>query len=171
MGVDYYPCCNCDGVACDCNVIGICGACEKRICHRCYDQCLRGSHTSVCSSCWNDDFTKDDLEEIIEYLLHEEDPAADHKEGVRQILRRQHVLFPPCVTLHEQEEKVHELIQEIDRQGLDRDYESEDSEEETSDFWEQDDDDEPTESEGGHHGEKHERGPEDPQEDPKRVKT
>lgn len=137
MGVDYYPCCNCDGVACDHNVIGECGACGKSICHRCYDQCKRGSHTCVCVSCWNDYVTPADLEGIVEHLLdqHELHPEWETAEDVRKVLRSKGYLHPPCITLDEEEEKVQELIAEIHKRGLDvvNDDETEDESEEDDD--------------------------------------
>lgn len=121
MGDECFQCCDCGDIANDCDECVDCAACGGRIGEHCVDDCKIGSHTYVCSQCWEDQITENDKHWIAVFLLkpHQEEYKA--LEDVRRILRDKNSLFKPCVKIDAYEKDVKQLIEKITAQGLDYD--------------------------------------------------
>ncbi len=98
---------------------GDCGACDGLLCHRCLDDCLRGSHTYVCTRCWNDTLTPEDLKVVAGFLLKPHTEEYKSFIQVRKVLREQgELLKKPCVKLDEQEEDIGTFVETIMKRGF-----------------------------------------------------
>ncbi len=87
MGVDFYSCCNCEGVYSDHDLdYGECFACHGGICRKCMSDCRDPYYKGqckplyACSKCTADDTKEDHLYEII-YMILETHPLYQHRDA------------------------------------------------------------------------------------------
>ncbi len=119
---DRFKCCECHNIYDEGVIDGEdCDACDERICECCMDEWKLGSHTYVCSQCWEDQLTTNDMHWIAVFLLKPHQEEYKTLEDVRRILREKNSLFKPCVKIDAHEKDVKQLIEKITAQGLDYD--------------------------------------------------